>query len=106
MTGNVKTVRDSKPAMKPQFQFEGTRELPPPKMRGLRSASHEMRATRFAAYLCFVRGRRCSTLAMGVRTRMRARTGAPMSLLRFSLYEARDLFIYIAYHEVLGMALM
>jgi hypothetical protein len=76
-------------------------------MRGFRSASPEMRATRFAAYLCLVRGRRCSTLlAIGVRARTRARTGAPMSFLRFSLYEARDLFIYIAYHEILGMALM
>ena len=88
------------------MQFENRKALQHPTVRGLKSAIPELRATRFAAYLCLVRRQWYSILFIGIGSQTKARTGVPMSLLRFSLYETWNLFIYVAYHEVLGMAIM
>ena len=106
MTQGQSSNPDLKSSMKPQMQFENRRALQHPTVRGFRSAIPEGRATRFAAYLFLVRRQRYSILFIGIGSQTKARTGVPMSLLRFSVYETWNLFIYVAYHEVLGMAIM
>ena len=90
--------------MKPQLRFETRRALQHPTVTGFRSAISEMRATRFAAYASLGGSQRYVFIGIGSQTK--ARTGVPMSLLRFSLYETWNLFIYVAYHEFLGMTIM